>query len=78
MLVQAFDSILCVAKTAQKATHARDKKIPCTPNVDYRACGRGLRSCGRSMVFYAWSKRLKTPRMRGEGREERDYTWYSN
>jgi hypothetical protein len=65
MLVHAFDSILCVVQNAISATHERDKKMPCTPNVGYRACERGSRSCTRSIVFHAWQKRLKRPRMRG-------------
>ena len=62
--MQAFDGILCVAETAQNATHARRGKIPSTPNLPHSASRAGERSCKRSMVFYAWSKRLKRPRMR--------------
>ena len=48
--MQAFDSILCVVQKAQNATHARDKKIPCTPKVPHSAPKAGACSCKRSRV----------------------------
>ena len=54
-----------MVQTAQNATHARKPKILSTPNVPHSAPEKGVRSCGRSMDFHAWSKQLKMPRMRG-------------
>ena len=57
-----------MVQTAISATHVGSVKILSTPDVGYRASEAGDRTCTRSIVFYAWSKPLKRPRMRGEGK----------